>query len=82
MHNRDLMAPMTAFCYDLLGKGLKALEKRHKMLMKKAFKKKLTSAEQAELRKIVSTYNEAEKLKNRIWENHSLVTKVVQAKKP
>ena len=70
MFNRELMTPKTLKIYEELVVSLKVLKAAHAKLIKQ---KNRTAEENKQLREIIKAHNACEKMKNEIWNAHSLV---------
>jgi hypothetical protein len=70
MFNRELMSAKTLKIYEELVGSLKVLKTEHARLIKR---KNRTDEENRQLREIIKAHNACEKMKNEIWNAHSMV---------
>ncbi len=76
MFNRELMSAKTLKIYEELAGSLKVLKAEHARLIKR---KNRTEEENKQLREIIKAHNACERMKNEIWNAHSLVQIAVKS---
>lgn len=74
MYNKQLMNPKTLELYEKIISALREIRKEHRKLIDKAKKKTITSDESKQLRELINVHNHLEKIRQKIWDNHSLLS--------